>query len=68
MGEGVVIPTLSRPPLGLGPPYWSFRYYGLKSVCAECVDLNSRVLRLLTYESVAFARSHTTSISIVKEK
>jgi len=46
----------------LGPPYWSFKYYGLKSVHAECVDLISRVLRRLTYESVAFARSYTTSV------
>jgi len=63
-GDGVVIPMFSHPSLGLRPPYWSFRYYGLKSVCAECVDLNSRVLRRLTYESVAFARSHTTSTTI----
>jgi len=60
-----VISTPIRLPLGLEPPYWSFRYYGLKSVCAECVDLNSGVLRRLTYESVAFARSHTTSVNLL---
>jgi len=32
---------------------------GLKSIYAECVDLNSRVLRRLTYEFVAFTRSPT---------
>jgi len=50
---GGFIPTPDRSLLGLGPPHWSFKYYGLKSICAECVDLNSRVLRPLTYESLS---------------
>jgi len=57
-GGDFVIRTPGRSPLGLGPPYWSFKYYELKiHICGMC-DLNSRPL---TYESVVFTQSHTSS-------
>jgi len=57
----VCYPHVQSSSSGLRISIWSSKYYELKFVYAECVDLNSRVLRALTYESVVFTRSHTIS-------
>jgi len=46
---GVCYPDARSSFSGLGTSIWSSKYYGLKSICAECMDLNLRILRPLTY-------------------
>jgi len=53
-----VVPMPDRPPPGLGPPYWSFKYGNIKNPYVRNMR-GFELVRLTTpYESVAFTWSH----------